>query len=197
MILNYFRNASNMVKFCEMSVFCIAIFLSLLGYSESVICFQCADSKFLGDCQSNMKKFENSVLTFLHENGTIGGDHDRGYLKNCTSEWGDYCVIEHYEERITGDTLSFIRGCSKGKTDISVSGFHNFSADNQTACQYYPNSQDHLLACITWCQEDFCNGPLKYIKMVKEYGTSSCSSLFTHYRIYTYLILMISGILLL
>lgn len=32
-ILNCFRNASNMVKFCEMSVFCIAIFLSLLGYS--------------------------------------------------------------------------------------------------------------------------------------------------------------------
>lgn len=97
-----------------------------------------------------------------------------------------------------GETLSFIRGCSKGKTDISVSGFHNFSADNQTACQYYPDSQDHLLACITWCQEDFCNGPLKYIKMVKEYtGTSSCSLLYTHKRIYTYLVFLISGILLL
>lgn len=69
------------------------------SFTESVICFQCADSKFLGDCQSNMKKFENSVLTFLRENGTIGGDHDRGYLKNCTSEWGEYCVIEHYTER--------------------------------------------------------------------------------------------------
>lgn len=32
-ILNCFRNVSNMVKFCEMSVFYIAIFLSLLGYS--------------------------------------------------------------------------------------------------------------------------------------------------------------------
>lgn len=110
-----------------------------------------------------------------------------------------FCSLDPIKFLISlGETLSFIRGCSKGKMDISVSGFHNFSADNQTACQYYPNSQDHLLACITWCQVDFCNGPLEYIKMVKEYtGTSSCSSLYSHNRIYTYLILLISGILLL
>lgn len=60
-----------------------------------------------------MKKFENSVLTFLHKNGTIGGDHDRGYLKNCTSEWGDYCVIEHYEERSRYSSYSLINNlCS-------------------------------------------------------------------------------------
>lgn len=72
--------------------------------AESVLCYQCADSKKFGDCQSDMKKFKMSVLNYLKNNRSI--DHDRGYLKNCTPQWGEYCVIEHYTERGQGQAQS-------------------------------------------------------------------------------------------
>ncbi|XP_062569220.1 uncharacterized protein LOC134231298 [Saccostrea cucullata] len=146
--------------FGRMCLMFLLLLLLMLGYSEAIICYQCADSKAFGDCQSNMDLFRKSVMTYLEANETIGGGQDRGYLKNCTSTWGDYCVIENYQERVTGETFSFIRGCSEGQNDISVKGFRKFSTDNQTSCTYYPDSQDHLLACVTWCNTSFCNGPI-------------------------------------
>ncbi|XP_061188775.1 uncharacterized protein LOC133196947 [Saccostrea echinata] len=144
---------------------------------EAIICYQCADSKAFGDCQYNYDLFKKSVMTYLEANETIGGKKDRGYLKNCTSTWGDYCVIESYQERVTGETFSFIRGCSKGQNDISVKGFLNFTTDNQTSCTYYPQSQDHLLACVSWCNTSFCNGPIFEIDKLAEEISTSCRPL--------------------
>lgn len=104
-----------------------------------------------------------------------------------------FYVVFHWfvkkEPFILGKTLSYIRGCSSGSADTSIPEVRNFSLKNKDRCRYYPHSKDHILACVTWCDSNFCNGPLDFDKFPKlMVTTSACSRPLLH----TFIIFLLS-----
>ncbi|KAL3862738.1 hypothetical protein ACJMK2_008691 [Sinanodonta woodiana] len=135
-------------------IFLLLLFLGIcisLCYSDGLICYQCADSTSdpkKAVCQ-NYKRLKKDRIN-AEKDGKMGR-----YFKNCTDYNETFCVIELIMSR--GDTFSYIRDCSDGKTfSIELNAFKNLAADNQTTCSY---RGDGYLACVTLCNTDMCNGP--------------------------------------
>ncbi|XP_048754209.2 uncharacterized protein LOC125665552 [Ostrea edulis] len=139
----------------------VLVLSASLSISDAIICYQCADAKDNGKCKeeidvqlSEYQRFQNMTdLTDTKFPSTFK------YLKNCTQNWGDRCLIEKIHEAGTGTLMSFIRGCTDGKV-FSLSDYPNRTivADNQTTCAYRPGS-GKIVVCLTTCKTDLCNGP--------------------------------------
>ncbi|XP_056001899.1 uncharacterized protein LOC125664812 [Ostrea edulis] len=115
-------------------------------------------------------------------------DHDPGGTCRLDHDPGGTGFVKK-EPFILGKTLSYIRGCSSGSADTSIPEVRNFSLKNKDRCRYYPHSKDHILACVTWCDSNFCNGPLDFDKFPKlMVTTSACSRPLLH----TFIIFLLS-----
>nr|XP_022333239.1 uncharacterized protein LOC111130454 [Crassostrea virginica] len=154
-------------------VFPLLLLSSVFVISEATLCYQCSDAKSDGGCRNDIQgllsdrhRFQNSTnitITDLNSKFT--------FLKNCSTAWGEQCLIENIRQAGTGQMLSFMRGCTNGKV-FSLTDFPNRTIvpDNQTTCAFRPGS-GKVVVCLTTCRTDFCNGPQPFT----EAGSAGCS----------------------
>ncbi|XP_052821385.1 uncharacterized protein LOC128246894 isoform X2 [Mya arenaria] len=122
------------------------------GLSEGLMCYFCGDTGDHNNC-------ENPSTYILARQGK-GKPTTQ---KNCTSPYGEMCVIEIFSS--VGSIVSEIRDCSDGyHFSYTLTEAFNRSAyerleklvpNNETACVWDGLHQ----VCLTKCDTDYCNGP--------------------------------------
>ncbi|XP_062619048.1 uncharacterized protein LOC134280621 [Saccostrea cucullata] len=126
-------------------------------------CYQCADTKVDGNCQTKIKTMAKAA-GYFQDPATSDVDNDkidlyRQYVKNCTvylsGSQETLCVMETHEYR--GQVNMFMRDCTDGVNfSAEFTSPQRPRADNQTYCD---RKGDLGTYCVTMCRGDFCNGP--------------------------------------
>lgn len=129
-------------------------------------CYQCADTKVGGDCQTYIKTMARA--RHYIENPPTSDDEVyekkkdlyKLFVKNCTLYHQGYpnetlCVIETFEYR--GQMNMYMRDCTDGVNFAAeYTDVRRPRADNQTYCE---RKGDTGTYCVRMCRGNFCNGP--------------------------------------
>ncbi|XP_033764305.1 uncharacterized protein LOC117345345 isoform X2 [Pecten maximus] len=80
-----------------------AVIFLVLGFtpgSECLVCYQCADTRMDGPCQSNTADLVQSNKIWSNKTEEVRDDTDAylEYVKSCPPEQ-QYCVIERIEDK--------------------------------------------------------------------------------------------------
>ncbi|KAH9495886.1 hypothetical protein Btru_015346 [Bulinus truncatus] len=120
-------------------------------YAGALLCYQCSGTKDGSDCETNYKGLVNTSANYTH---------NKVYLQNCSDSnpgW-DRCMIE--TAYTNGQTVVFHRGCHDGHNFTPLfnnTRFYNLKPNNLTTCAQLTT----WFVCYSFCQTDFCNGPIK------------------------------------
>ncbi|XP_071116249.1 uncharacterized protein [Haliotis cracherodii] len=139
----------------------LALFIGVFHSSDGILCYVCGAAGGEGECISGFSSFVK-VHKLIKNNDTEHvndrGSRSPGYVDCATFPKKTMCMIEEIRESKTRKIISYIRGCSDGKTfSFDLAPLKGLGPSNSSTCGFETRG---FQACVTLCNSgNLCNGP--------------------------------------